>query len=67
MGAAIVPLLRLLGNKLDPSSTNKQPKTYYLLSFANGQSDLIRCLYLFSFVSTIMDFMLILEIFEKIE
>ena len=38
MGAAIVPQLRLLGDKLDPSSSDKQPKTHYLIVTFLGQS-----------------------------
>ena len=35
MGAAIVPQLRILwGDKLDPSTSDNQPKTHYHLLFA---------------------------------
>ena len=67
MGAAIVSLFSLLGGQAKPLYPGRQPKPHYLLPLAEGQPPLIWCLILFLSVSTMMDSMLVLEIFEKIE
>ena len=41
MDAAIVPLLWLLGDKLEPSTIDKQPKYLWFLFFIEGQPHLV--------------------------
>ena len=55
------------GDKLDPSKADKQPKTHYLLFITEGQYYLNRQLYHFIPMATVINIILLLELFDNID